>query len=241
MSNEDHYHIRTFPARTPGAGVVYLVTYGDEAAETRAALEAVGCPDVMLVCVWGLDWGSDTTPWEAPSAFGRDEAYGGHADEFLGYLVERIVPRAEAGLAAAPAWRGLAGYSLGGLLAAYAPYVRSEFSRVASMSGSLWYPGFVEFATAHDMVRVPERAYLSLGDKESHTRNQVMASVGDRTQAFRDHLLGLGVATEFEFNPGGHFRDVSPSHRKGDTVPLPVASPILNGHVPPGGRWRRSL
>ena len=51
------------------------------------------------------------------------------------------------------------------------------------------------------------RAYLSLGDKESRTRNQVMAKVGDNIQAQYELLKSSGVDCVLEWNPGNHFRD----------------------------------
>ena len=72
---------------------------------------------------------------------------------------------------------GIAGYSLGGLFALYAAYHCDEFRRVASMSGSLWFPDFREYVLSHDFANRPDRIYLSLGDKEAKTRNPVLKTV----------------------------------------------------------------
>ncbi|MGI6230821.1 MAG: alpha/beta hydrolase [Tractidigestivibacter sp.] len=211
----DRYQICVAPATTAGAPVVYLNMYEDETDQTLDALASLGCPDVALIGISNIDWGRDMTPWEAPSAFERNKSYGGRADGYLELLVSQIAPSAEAELGGEPAWRGLAGYSLAGLFACYAPYKSTFFSRVASMSGSLWYPNFLEFATSHDMARVPERAYLSVGSKESHTRNQATSTVRDRTEAFRDYLESVGARASFELNPGGHFKDICLRTAKG--------------------------
>ena len=49
--------------------------------------------------------------------------------------------------------------------------------------------------------------YLSLGDKESRTRNQVLAKVGDNIIKQQEILAGAGVDTVLEWNPGNHFRE----------------------------------
>ena len=54
----------------------------------------------------------------------------------------------------------------------WSAYNCDAFARVASMSGSLWFPDFVGYATSHDMAKRPEKLYLSLGDTEARTRNR---------------------------------------------------------------------
>ena len=54
-------------------------------------------------------------------------------------------------------------------------------------------------------VRIPEKVYLSLGDRESKTRNPVMATVGDRTAKAESMFREMGSEVVFESNPGNHF------------------------------------
>ena len=50
-------------------------------------------------------------------------------------------------------------------------------------------------------------AYLSVGEQESTSRNAVLQTVGERTQAIAALLAGRGVPTKFELNPGNHFKN----------------------------------
>jgi hypothetical protein len=52
-----------------------------------------------------------------------------------------------------------------------------------------------------------DSVYLSLGDKEEKTRNQVMAAVGDRIREAHELLTQQGVRTTLEWNKGGHFKE----------------------------------
>lgn len=53
---------------------------------------------------------------------------------------------AEKVIGGVPRWRGIAGYSLTGLFALYyAIYQTDLFSRVGSISGTLWFPGMKEY------------------------------------------------------------------------------------------------
>ena len=52
-----------------------------------------------------------------------------------------------------------------------------------------------------------QRVYLSLGDKEEHTKNPVMAAVGNHIRTLHSHLAKSGIDCILEWNSGGHFKD----------------------------------
>ena len=103
--------------------------------------------------------------------------------------------------------RVLAGYSLAGLFAVWTAFQTSAFSRIASASGSLWYPGFDEFAEARPFKRQPECAYFSLGTKEARTPSRLLRRVAEGTDAVVAAFQERGVETAFEKNPGNHFKE----------------------------------
>lgn len=105
----------------------------------------------------------------------------------------------------APAWRGIVGYSLAGLFALYAIYRTDIFSRVGSISRSLWFPGWKEYALTHEPKRPPDCVYFSLGDKESKTRNSILRSVQQDTEDICGFYRAMGVDTVFQLNPGNHY------------------------------------
>lgn len=162
---------------------VYLVEAGGCRAESPLLLtflsqqEAAGLaallPDVplRLAVVDEPDWEASFTPWPAPRAFKGGADFGGGADAYLAMLEQKLLPQLEAELAIKPVWRGLMGFSLGGLLAAYAAYRSGVFSRLATVSASLWFDGWPEFAAAHVFHTPPQRAYFSVGDTEKNSRN----------------------------------------------------------------------
>jgi predicted alpha/beta superfamily hydrolase len=119
--------------------------------------------------------------------------------------VEEIMPEAEKELPGPPAWRGIAGYSLAGLFALYAICQTDVFSRVGCMSGSLWFPGFKEYVFSHEPKRWADCIYFSLGDREAKTRNPVLKTVQENTEAIHAHFLAQGIDTVFQLNPGNHF------------------------------------
>ena len=104
-----------------------------------------------------------------------------------------------------PSYLAISGYSLAGLFALYAICRSNLFDRAASMSGSLWFPDFVDFFRTNPPERKPEKIYLSLGDKESSVRNSYLKTVKEKTLELYDVLKEQGIACIFESNPGNHF------------------------------------
>ena len=106
-----------YPSAKPGSPVIYLNTFSNAVNSVYKNLMALGCPDFCLVAVSELKWDHDMTPWYMGPISKHDTPCTGGADDYLKLLLDEIMPEAEALLPGAPAWRGLAGYSLAGLFA----------------------------------------------------------------------------------------------------------------------------
>ena len=171
--------------------------------------------DFSFAAVGGLRWDDEMSPWESPPLFKGDTPCTGGADAYLATLTGEILPEILSRLPAAPSFLSLAGYSLAGLFAVYATYRTNLFSRIASASGSFWFPGFMDFARKHEPIKSPERVYFSLGDKEAKTRNKILRTVEDNTRALYARYENAGVNTVFELNPGNHFQDAPERMAKG--------------------------
>lgn len=190
--------------QTSNAAIIYLHMAGAELEQLAGKL--TGLPAV-LVAIDQVDWNRELAPWPAQRAFRGGEDFGGGADAYLTELTDTIVPTVEAALGISPSVRVLAGYSLAGLFALYAGYRSDLFTRLASISGSLWYDDFREFIVNNQPLKVPERVYFSLGDREKISRNPRLARVEAHTIAVEQQLRGLGAQTIFELNHGNHFED----------------------------------
>lgn len=205
--NTDKKKITVYPALAENRPVIYLTTYNDDGGEVYAQVQKSGCPDFTLVTVRGLNWEAELSPWAAGNLFKYSDMFTGGADAYLQFLTQQVIPQAETGLNGI-LWRGLAGYSLAGLFTVYALYKTDLFSRAASMSGSLWYPGFKDFALQNTLCKTPQYLYFSLGDKEARARNQYLKTVQQCTEELAAHYRSLGINTFYELNPGGHYRDI---------------------------------
>ena len=167
-----------------------------------------------LLCINNLDWQKDMCPWDSPALLKKEKDFIGGADEYLSLLEKEIIPKAVEILGEEPCYYALAGYSLAGLFALYAGYRSALFARIASVSGSLWYPGFVSFAK-EEMLSKVERLYLSLGTEEAKTKHAVLSTIERKTRELVEHYQSSGYCVNFELNPGNHFCEVEQRIEKG--------------------------
>ena len=151
------------------------------------------------------NWNDELSPWKSPAVWGK-ESFGGNAAGTLRFLTEQAIPTLKQQFALPENVRIiLGGYSLAGLFALWASTQTALFSGVAAASPSVWFPGWMEFEQQRPIQT--QHIYLSLGDKEEHTKNAVMAVVGDNIRTLHSRLTARGVDCTLEWNSGGHFKD----------------------------------
>ena len=201
----DNRTISVYSCAELGAPVIYLNAYSSQGQRVYEIAQAAGCPPFTLVAISDLDWNHDMAPWDSPPTFKNADPCTGGADDYLRLLTEEIIPTAEKKINGVPSWRGIAGYSLAGLFALYAIYRTDLFSRVGSISGSLWFPGIKEYIFSHEPKRLPDYMYFSLGDKENKTRNPLLRSVRQNTEEIQAFYQAKGIDTVFQLNPGNHY------------------------------------
>lgn len=194
-----------------------LLNEESDGKEVFQTLCGMNCPDFSLLSVSGIDWNHDLSPWQCPPVFNRDAPFSGGADEYLNLLTRSIIPGAVEKGGLRPSFYGIAGYSLAGLFAIYSLYKTDLFSRAACMSGSLWFPDFVEYAESHEPLQKLEKLYFSVGDREERTRNELMKSVRVNMEKLAVWYSSKDIDVLSELNPGNHFKD----------PPLRIAKGIL--------------
>ena len=173
--------------------VIYIHSFRGNGEDVwQACREMPGCPPVVLVSV--------NNPGQAP--------YKGQATAHLKWMTEECMSEVEDRLKAMGILQQIpmiAGYSLAGLFALWAGWTSGNFARVASVSGSLWYPGFTDFIRDNAPIGHIGKVCISLGDRESHTRHPLMSQVDTCTAAIVDAVKTRGIDTVFKWNPGNHF------------------------------------
>ena len=150
------------------------------------------------------------TPWECPPLYKGDSECKGCADNYLKVIEDKIIPKVEEyitnTLHKEIDYFGIAGYSLGGLFAVYSAYKTDTFKRIASASGSMWYPNFAEFVKENEISKNIDKIYFSLGNKEKNSKNELLRTVEDKTKEIQEYL-GKNIDSIYEENQGNHFQD----------------------------------
>ena len=204
--------------------VVYTVM---DQAEAQAVWSMLKEPRPVLAVISGADWNRELSPWPAPGVFRSAGDFGGEGPDFLDMLTGQIVPLTEAQLGFVPASRGIAGYSLAGLFALWSVFQTDIFDRAASVSGSLWFDGFINYMKSSALPNGLRQIYLSLGDREKNARNQRMAAVEDCTRQAAELLRKRNIPVIFEMNPGGHFQEIPGRIARGISQLMEASYPAI--------------
>lgn len=152
--------------------------------------------DFLLIALQVEDWNRDLSPWEAPSVFGK-VPFKGQAQKTLEEILSFCKDVEKKYV--------IGGYSLAGLFSLWASTQSDVFSAVAAASPSVWYPGFMDFLKEKNCLS--KHIYISLGDKEEKTKNQVMAQVGNCIRETKIILEKKDIDCTMEWNEGNHFKD----------------------------------
>lgn len=221
--------VDVYPAHKAGSPIVYLNGFADTGAAVLEQCRQLDCPDFTLVAISGLDWNRDLSPWPCDATISDSEPFAGEAQAFLDTLCNSIVPSTESALPTQPSFRAIAGYSLAGLFALWTSLQTDTFSRVASVSGSLWFPGFIDYARERMGAHPLNALYLSLGKKETRTPNRMMRHVLECTETIRGLAMECAIPCAFELNPGNHFSQPDLRTAKGITWLLGCERPQQRG------------
>lgn len=171
-----------------------------EFEESITALASCFSGDSFRIAAFEIkNWDCELTPWKMETT---DRSFGDGADstiEFTEKFIKTIEEKyGETRFA-------IAGYSLAGVFSLYSGTIIEEIRGVVSASGSLWYKGIKEYVT--DSMPSDKLVYLSLGDMEEHTKNEIMKTVGDNTRETFTVFCNKGIRCTLEMNPGGHFKE----------------------------------
>ena len=167
--------------------------------------------DVSFVVIEDVNWNDDLTPWPAEGVFKKAKPFRGKAATFLNKLTNEIIPETERSMGIENAERTLLGVSLSGLFAVWSAFNTDAFTNTISISGSLWYDGFVEWMKEQTPSPQLKKVCMLLGEKEKNSKEKRMATVEERTLTAANILKAKSqVSVLFELVEGTHFSPIMP-------------------------------
>jgi len=166
---------------------------------------------VSIVVIPGVNWNDDLTPWPADGVFKKAKPFGGHALSFLDKLTNEIIPETEKRMGVVGAERAFLGVSLSGLFAVWAAFNTDAFTNVISISGSLWYDGFIDWMGESTPSPKIRKVCMLLGEREKNAKDKRMSTVEERTVAASNILKAkTNAVVSFELVEGTHFSPILP-------------------------------
>ena len=150
------------------------------------------------------NWQNDLSPWASKAVFGK-KGFGDGANKTLQEILKICSDDNK--------FYYLGGYSLAGLFSLWAGTKTNIFKGIMAASPSVWFPDFVNYLKNNQMKA--KNIYLSLGDKEDKTKNQIMSTVKINIEEIYSLLYKEEINTILEYNPGNHFQDVIKRIEKG--------------------------
>ncbi len=167
--------------------------------------------NVSIVVVTGMDWQNVFSPWAAKGVPCGNPDFKGESPEFLRLLQQEVIPEVETVLGVCTGIeRTLVGVSMSGLFALWQWMLCDTFHNIASLSGSFWYEGFIDWIKSRLIPSKSGKAFFLLGDKESQSKTKAFDIVGQNTQEIISILKSNGIHTEFASVPGNHYANPIP-------------------------------
>ena len=203
MENEQYNFIK---GKTDDAPLIVIPSFKDNSLNLKKEIEKLTDKDFSLLTIYVSDWNNDLSPYMASSVFKGTSDFKGNADSFLDYVLN-LIKKVVLEESIKPIYKALTGYSMAGLFAIYTLFKTNEFLKVGSVSGSLWYPLFIEFVKNNEVLHGISTFYMSLGDKEKKTSNKIMSEVETNSLIIFERIKPQFNNSKFELNSGNHFKD----------------------------------
>lgn len=197
--------------RKDGSAKIVYVLYPAIEPIDKGWLERMAAENgfsLVLVYIPSAGWNDMLTPWPEPGETPDSPPFGGNAADTFKLLQSDLLPAAEEALGLkGDLERVLVGVSLSGLFALWQWLRHDTFKSIASLSGSFWYEGFMEWFDRQVIPLKTGKAFFLLGDKEPDAWIKAYRSVGVNTKAIVERLHFAGITAELEWVPGNHFAD----------------------------------
>lgn len=195
--------------KLPTAWICAGDSFGNAMIEILPQLEKSfekDCEPFYIASIMHTEWESDYTPWPAQAPWKSNELFTGKAGDFFAFLTQKAIPLAESNFSIGTD-HAVLGYSLGGLAALWGSAQDKHFGRCGSISGSLWYDGFMDWLKNHAEEFRNKKVYFSLGRREEKVRNRQLRQIGDCTRNAVRLLKPFAGQITLQWNNGGHFNE----------------------------------
>lgn len=163
---------------------------------------------IAVVYIPADGWNDMLTPWAEPGETHDSPPFAGKGETTLKILQDQVIPEVEKSLGLENIEeRNLIGVSLSGLFTLWQWIKCDTFKSIACLSGSFWYPDFLQWFEKQPIPVKTGSSYFLLGEKEPKAWIKAYRSVGVNTETIVKDLQSHGIPVTFQWVPGDHFAD----------------------------------
>ena len=189
-------------------------------------LSLIKTKNYILIGISINDWNRYLSPWYCPKLFGKeDNIFKGEGQTTFNWLINKCIPKIEIELLKIDdniqIKRYIGGYSLAALFSLWVFYSEQNkkekiFNGVCACSPSLWFIKWEEFMKNKEAIE-ESIVYLSLGDKEGKTKNEIFKKMKTGMDKMIEKVKNDKKIKKyiFEENKGGHYSEVELRMAKG--------------------------
>ena len=182
-------------------------------------LTLVKTNNYILIGISINDWNRYLSPWYCPKLFGKDDNdFKGEGQSTFNWLINKCIPKIEKEILKidnkVTIKRYIGGYSLAALFSLWVFYSEENkkdkiFNGVCACSPSLWFIKWEEYTKNKEALE-ESIIYLSLGDKEGKTKNEIFKKMKTGMDKMIEKVKNDKNIKKFIFeeNKGGHYSDV---------------------------------
>ena len=189
-------------------------------------LTLVKTNNYVLIGISIKDWNRYLSPWYCQKLFGKeDNDFKGEGQSTFNWLINKCIPKIEKEILKidnkVTIKRYIGGYSLAALFSLWVFYSEQNkkekiFNGVCACSPSLWFIKWEEYMKNKEALE-ESIIYLSLGDKEGKTKNEIFKKMKTGMDKMIEKVKNDKKIKKyiFEENKGGHYSDVELRMAKG--------------------------
>ncbi|MDD6239967.1 MAG: alpha/beta hydrolase-fold protein [Eubacteriales bacterium] len=181
---------------------ILILHHGDEEEDYSSYEDYFKAHQILFIKIQGNKWERDFSPFPCSKVFRGGKDFQGGAESYRKKFVSEVVPFLLVHYSLTPDRIILSGYSLAGLFALYASQC-SLFTDINSVSGSLWFPDYVESLKMQKVYA--NNIYLSIGDRESVSRSPILQTGVEKQKKAYQELVAKKKNVTLVLEKGGHF------------------------------------
>lgn len=181
---------------------ILILHHGGEEEDYSSYEDYFKAHQILFIKIQGNKWERDFSPFPCSKVFRGGKDFQGGAERYRKKFVSEVVPFLLVHYSLTPDRIILSGYSLAGLFALYASQC-SLFTDINSVSGSLWFPDYVESLKMQKVYA--NNIYLSIGDRESVSRSPILQTGVEKQKKAYQELVAKKKNVTLVLEKGGHF------------------------------------